>query len=132
MNMKAKCNTNRLVMQSGYGNIKSPFLRQVAWMPDCNGKAVILPRMGGITYNVKIGDSVYSMEGDHIEPGVTISNPIADENTALNILSCIGNEAKVITGDAKGEKGFVTGKHGGVDHVLVYFPRETLEKANYR
>jgi hypothetical protein len=49
-------------------------------------------------------------------------------NTALNTLSCVGNEAVVISGDAKGGKGVVTGKHGGIEHVLVDFPCEVMEK----
>ncbi len=49
-------------------------------------------------------------------------------NTAFNILSCIGNEAAVVTGDAKSSKGVVTGKHGGIEHVLLDFQPETLEK----
>jgi hypothetical protein len=40
----------------------------------------------------------------------------------------VGNEAVAVTGDAKGAKGVVTGKHGGIDHVLVDFQPETLEK----
>jgi hypothetical protein len=40
----------------------------------------------------------------------------------------VGNEAVVVTGDAKGAKGVVTGKHGGIEHVLVDFQAETLEK----
>jgi hypothetical protein len=49
-------------------------------------------------------------------------------NAAFNVLSCIGNEATVVTGDAKGSKGVVTGKHGGIEHVLVDFKPEMLEK----
>jgi hypothetical protein len=47
-------------------------------------------------------------------------------NAALNILSCIGNTAVVISGDAKGARGIVTGKHGGIEHVLVDFDDRTL------
>ncbi len=42
-------------------------------------------------------------------------------------LSCVGNQATVATGDAKGAKGVVTGKHGGIEHVLVDFPTEVLD-----
>jgi hypothetical protein len=34
----------------------------------------------------------------------------------------------VVSGDAKGAKGVVTGKHGGIEHVLIDFQLETLEK----
>lgn len=65
--------------------------------------------------------------GDHIEPGVSIKSNDRAENNALMLLACIGNEAKVITGEAKGARGFVTGMHGGIDHTLIYFKDEDLE-----
>jgi hypothetical protein len=95
---------------------------------------VILPSLGGITYNVRVGDPACGWQADHVEPGVSVENRENDPrsglgaNVALNVLACVGNEAVVKTGDAKGAKGVVTGKHGGIDHVLVDFPPETLEK----
>ena len=128
MRTKAICNAERLVIQYGMGVVRQPYLRLMPWQISHEGVPMILPRMGSITLNVQIGDSVYSMEGDHVEPGVSIKNPGEEENNALNLLSCIGNPATVISGAAKGEKGFVTGSHGGVEDLLIYFPRETLEK----
>lgn len=128
MSERVRCNADRLVIQYGMGIVRQPYLRQMPWQVGHDGTAEILPRMGSITLNVQIGDSVYGMEGDHIEPGVTIKNPGDEENNALNLLSCVGNEAVVLTGEAKGGRGFVTGSHGGVDHLLVYFPRNVLEK----
>ena len=54
-------------------------------------------------------------------------NADSAENGAYNFLSCIGNRARVISGDAKGREGFVTGTHGGIEHVIVWFDRETKE-----
>ena len=31
-------------------------------------------------------------------------------------------------GEAKGDEGFVTGKHGGIEHTICYFSPETLDK----
>jgi hypothetical protein len=45
--------------------------------------------------------------------------------------SCIGNEARVIGGRAKGAKGCVTGHHGGVEHVMIDFSDATLAKLTY-
>ncbi|MFQ5834106.1 MAG: DUF4438 domain-containing protein, partial [Candidatus Thorarchaeota archaeon] len=45
-----------------------------------------------------------------------------------NILSCVGNVASVTTGEAKGEKGTVVGKHGGIEHVMVDFSEEVMDK----
>ncbi len=67
---------------------------------------------------------------DHLEPGVTTKNPVEAYNNAYITFSCIGNEATVISGDAKGAKGFVTGKHGGCDHVIIHFKQEDMEKMN--
>lgn len=92
------------------------------------GVPMILPATGGISYNVKIGDSAFGWAGDHVEPGVSIRNEDNNENAALMTFACIGNEARVVTGDAKGAKGYVTGMHGGIDHVLIHFDEETLDK----
>jgi hypothetical protein len=69
-----------------------------------------------------------------VEPGVSVDNKENDArsgsapNTAFNILSCVGNTASVVSGDGKGSKGTVTGKHGGIEHVLIDFPIEILEQ----
>ncbi len=122
-----KTNKEKLVMQSVVGKIHSPIMRS-PFRVDPNGNARILPATGGITYNFKIGDSCMGMVGDHVEPGVSIRNEIVEENNAMMYFACIGNEAKVITGDAKGAKGFVTGMHGGIEHTIIYFNEEDLEK----
>jgi hypothetical protein len=124
--MKAVINRERLVKQSLMGRIHHPGAGS-AYRLDARGASRVYPATGGITYNVAIGDSVYAMACDHVEPGVSISNADKEENTALNLLSCIGNEARVITGDAKGAKGFVTGTHGGIEHVLAWFAPADLE-----
>lgn len=93
-------------------------------------KIFTLPGTGGITYNIKIGDLACGWEGDHVEPGASVKNNDEPINSGFNFLSCIGNEATVISGDAKGAKGFVTGTHGGIEHVLMYFEDDTLEKLN--
>lgn len=92
------------------------------------GKPFCLPNTGGITYNAKIGDRCIGWAGDHLEPGVTTRNPDEACNLAYVSLSCIGNPAIVVSGEAKGERGFVTGKHGGVGHVVCWFRDEALGK----
>ncbi len=68
------------------------------------------------------------LAGDHVEPGVSTKNPDSAMDMAYNTLTCVGNQAKVITGEAKGAIGYVTGKHGGIDHVMIAFEQEVLEK----
>jgi hypothetical protein len=40
----------------------------------------------------------------------------------------VGNRVTVLSGEAKGETGVVTGKHGGIEHVMVDFPTEVMER----
>ena len=81
---------------------------------------------------MKVGQPAFGWVGDHVEPGVSTAASIDDRggarNQAYNTLACVGNEAVVISGDAKGARGVVTGKHGGIEHVLIDFAQEDLEK----
>lgn len=123
-----KTNRKNLVMQSVQGKIHSPITGPNPYRIHRDGQAEILPATGGITYNIKVGDSCMNWVGDHVEPGVSIKSENSAENNALMLLACIGNEARVVTGDAKGAKGFVTGSHGGIDHTMIYFAEEDLDK----
>jgi hypothetical protein len=93
-----------------------------------DGQALIVPSVGGINPNVRVGDGAFAFMADHIEPGVSVRHPDDRINATLNVLACIGNEAVVISGDAKGEKGRVTGKHGGVEHVMIDFAPDAMRK----
>ncbi|MGQ9538298.1 MAG: DUF4438 domain-containing protein [Candidatus Bathycorpusculaceae bacterium] len=129
-----KTNIDKLVKISVVGEVASPVYGRGVYNISAEGVPMVLPGVGGITYNVRVGDPACGWEADHVEPGVSIENKENDPrygqgaNTALNVLSCVGNEAVVVSGDAKGAKGVVTGKHGGIEHVLVDFQLETLEK----
>lgn len=92
------------------------------------GRQVLLPSVGGIVYNFQIGDPCMDLRGDHVEPGVSLKLTESMENDALMLFACVGNSAQIITGDAKGAQGYVTGMHGGIDHTICYFKREDLEK----
>ncbi|MEM0007346.1 MAG: DUF4438 domain-containing protein [Candidatus Bathyarchaeia archaeon] len=129
-----RTNVDKLVKISVVGEVASPIYGRGIYNISAEGVPLVLPGVGGITYNVRVGDPACGWEADHVEPGVSIENKENDPtfgrgaNTALNVLSCVGNEAVVFSGDAKGAKGVVTGKHGGIEHVLVDFQPETLEK----
>ncbi len=86
--------------------------------------------MASINYNVSLGDSTYGWaQGDHVEPGVTIQgrDRSSPSECAVAVLACIGNEAEVISGEAKGAKGYYIGRHAGSDDK-VWFPQEAVEK----
>ena len=100
------------------------------YRPTWDGTPKMSLGMGGIKYNLRVGDPCYGWaSGDHVEPGVTIrgkEKPVASA-CALALYACIGNEAKLVSGEAKGEKGVFTGRHAGSDDLL-WFPEETMEK----
>ena len=107
----------------------------LGWKVDHQGVPFLLPGIGGITVNVGLGDSAFGLAGDHIEPGVSCTanaeKPNDFPNNSLQILSCIGNEAKILSGEAQGETGVVLGHHGGSEHLIVEFDRAVKEKMTY-
>ncbi len=128
-----KTNSDKLIKISVIGEVASPTIRNV-YNISATGKPQVLPGVGGITYNLRVGDPAVGWEADHVEPAVSVENKENDArfgqapNTGLNVLSCVGNKAVVVSGNAKGDVGVVTGKHGGIEHVLVDFTSDVLEK----
>jgi hypothetical protein len=128
-----KTNSRFCVIQSVVGGIAHPRIPlKNPYLVDQGGGVHVLPGVGGITYNVLVGDSAFSFAGDHVEPGVSMTLDEREKDGAslgaLCILACVGNEARVASGEALNARGFVTGKHGGVEHVLVDFAPSVLEK----
>lgn len=121
-----KTNSEKLIQMSVLGKAHHPEVGS-PYRIDREGKAHVLSATGGIVYNVQIGDPAMGWESDHTEPGVTIRNEHPPANMALNVYSCIGNSARVISGEAKGAKGYATGTHGGVEHVMVYLKPDDLD-----
>ena len=129
-----KTNAEKLVKISVIGEVVSPVVGESIYKISADGKPQVLPGVGGITYNVRVGDPACGWMADHVEPGVSLENRVTDsrnpggQSRALNVLACIGNEAMVVRGDAKGSKGTVVGKHGGIEHVMVDFSPEIMDK----
>ena len=130
---RLRTNEDRLVRIAVQGKVASAY-QWAEFEVAHDGKPFALPSTGGIVYNVRTGDSTFGWEGDHIEPGVSA---IVDEdkrtsraNMGFNFLACVGNKARIVSGDAKGKSGVVTGHHGGVEHVTIDFDEATLQKIN--
>jgi hypothetical protein len=124
-------NRDRLVKVAVVGQVSPqeyPFGWSTPYLISNTGVPRIVPGTGGITYNVRVGDRIKGLVGDHVEPAVSARNPDTAANGGFNILSCVGNEATVVEGAAKGAKGVVTGTHGGIEHVMIDFSDETLEQ----
>jgi hypothetical protein len=130
--MSVRTNADRLVCVSVMGQIASPGFPGLPAEPyrlDAEGRPFLLPAYGGIVYNVSVGDSAYGWLADCIHPGVSIGLKDDRGNRGLNILSCVGNTAVVMSGGAQGERGVVTGKSGRFsEHVIIHFSKAAREK----
>ena len=127
-----RTNRDKVVMISVQGKVADPCIRTGSYNVDKNGVPFLLPGTGGITYNIKVGDPAFGWAGDHVEPGVStilnIEKRYDPPTRGYNFYACVGNEASIITGDAKRTKGVVTGHHGGIEHVIIDFPDKALKK----
>jgi hypothetical protein len=121
-------NRSRLVAQVLTAQVAPPLLSSSLYDVGADGVPRILPSVGGITLNVRVGDSAFAFEADHVEPAVSARHADDKVNAAFCALACVGNVATVASGDAKGERGVVTGKHGGIEHVIIDFPERVMEK----
>lgn len=95
-----------------------------------DGKPKLDVGMASINYTVSMGDIAYGWaNADHVEPDVTIQGRDKERpgQCAIAILACIGNEARVVSGEAAGAKGLYIGRHAGSDD-LTWFPKSVLEK----
>ena len=130
--MMPKTNKNLLIEMSVMGNVSQPNFPGLPSEPyklDSNGSPFLLPTWGSITHNISVGDSAFGWEADCIHPGVSIKYENDNGNRGLNILSCIGNEAIIFSGEAKNSKGVVTGKSGRFsEQVIIHFPKKIREK----
>jgi Domain of unknown function (DUF4438) len=119
-----RTNAKDLVTMAVAGAVTQPTLRQPGYIPDNDGRSVILPGMSGIVYNVRTGDPAFGWAGDHVEPGVSIAAVNEGADFALHYMSCIGNHAVVTSGLATGARGVVTGEHA---RMLVDFESDVYD-----
>ncbi|MBM3790278.1 MAG: DUF4438 domain-containing protein [Acidobacteria bacterium] len=123
-----KTNRDKLIVTAVEGVVQPAGSRGYSVTAD--GKPTVVIGMGSINYTVSLGDPAYGWaNADHVEPDVTIQgrDRPSPSDCALAILACIGNQAQVLSGDARGAKGIFIGRHAG-SHDMVWFPRDVLEK----
>jgi hypothetical protein len=127
-------NTDELVMITVAGEVAPPLEKAGPYRIGTDGVPRVLPGTGGIVLSHRVGDPCVGLAADHVEPAVSIrsekrSGGTADAaNQALQTFACIGNFARVMSGRAIDKLGVVTGKHGGIDNVLVDFPLEVMRR----
>jgi hypothetical protein len=130
-----RINDGELVIVAVQGQIAHPVAGAAPYRIGHDGVPRVLPGTGGIVLNRRIGDLCVGLAGDHIEPGVSLHNngreivgPRDGPNNALITYACVGNRAEVLSGRCAGQRGVVTGKHGGINHVMVDFPTQVLQR----
>jgi len=121
-----KTNKDKLIKMAVMAEIVHP--SGAGYSVDFDG----MPRVGlgmyGVKYNVTVGDPIYGWEsGEHVEPGLSMRNSEPSQSAALDVLACIGNEVNVRTGDARGARGYIIGKHVS---FLVWLNDEDQKKVN--
>lgn len=119
-----RTNADDLVTMGVTGFVSAPKLGRGSYRPNTEGGCTIPIGMAGIVYNARVGDPAFGWAGDHVEPGVSISNPDLKVDYAMHYLTCVGNPAIVADGRAEGARGIVTGEHA---RILVDFMPEVLE-----
>lgn len=122
-----RTNATKLVEMAVAGRVSQPTLRYPGYIPDSEGVSTVLPGMAGVVYNVRVGDAAFGWAADHVEPGVSIAHEDEGRDFALHYLTCVGNEAIVTSGLARGAKGVVTGEHA---RILVDFPEDASSLLN--
>ena len=132
---RPRINADELIVITVGGRIAHPTRGKAPYRIGQDGVPRILPGSGGIVLNHRVGDRCVGLAGDHVEPGVSIRNddaPVSGDkdahNLALNTYACVGNTVLVLDGPCRGRRGVVTGKHGGVNHVLADFPAAVLAR----
>lgn len=125
-------NEDRLIAISVAGEIVAPRMPALPAMPHVigrDGRPQIVPALGSIVYNVRVGDAAMGWTAESVHPGVSIRHRDDGAHVALHTLACVGNTAIVVGGAADGAVGTVTGKSGRwSEHVIIYFDDAVLER----
>ena len=123
LNAAAQVKTNKdkvltIAVQGQIAPAQVPWSYITTW----DGKPKLAIGVGGINYNLKIGEKIFGWaSSDRATVGVAA---LGTGDTWGNYTS-IGNEVRVIDGDARGEKGVVIGKFER--YVLVHFEDDVVE-----
>lgn len=133
-----KTNQDRLPIKSLIGEVKPMETQSFGFMAmDSEGQGQYRAGTGGISYNVRLGDSCMDVIGEKLQPGISTRYSGAPDPAAgpfgspammaYNIYACVGNEVTIAGGPLAGKKGFVTGKISGFG-VTVDFNSDIVQQ----
>ncbi|MBM3292189.1 DUF4438 domain-containing protein [Candidatus Bathyarchaeota archaeon] len=129
-----KTNKDNLITLAVQGEIvPSQIIR--TYTSTWDGKSKLGIGVGGINYNLKIGEPIWGWaNGDRAESGVSSDGYGSDsQKEGYRQKTGVGNEVKLISGEAKGSKGVIVGKHGyrlpnNARHIQLHFTDDVLDK----
>ncbi|NNM98153.1 MAG: DUF4438 domain-containing protein [Candidatus Dormibacteraeota bacterium] len=116
------CNQSALV-RVGVEAVVSQPVQRGSYSIAFDDLPLIRPGMSGVTVNLRVGSRAFGWECDHGEPGVSAEGRSPASHLALQVMACLGNPVRVVSGEAVGAQGVVTGKHA---FLLIDFAREDL------
>ncbi len=117
-----RINKDKLLTIAVQGKV-APTKIATSYTTTWDGKAKLAIGIGGINYELKLGEKIFGWaSGDRATMGVATTG----EGGAWTNYTSIGNEVKILGGEARGEKGVIIGKFE--NYVLVHFEDEVLEK----
>jgi hypothetical protein len=126
-------NKDRVLRIAVQGKIAPP-QPSLTYITTWDGRPKAAIGIGGINYNLKLGDRVFGWAAaDRATVGVAAEAVEAGRSGgAWDTYTSIGNEVKVMSGKASGEKGVVIGKFFNIvsfgNFVLIHFDDSVLEK----
>lgn len=116
----------RTVAANLAGVIESSQVGSTPYRVDETGRPYVPIGDGGVVLGPRLGDGVTAFDGDHLAAGVTLAHPDQAARFALTAFACIGNTARITSGDAAGAVGTVIGQRGEEGRVLVLLDQEVL------
>jgi Domain of unknown function (DUF4438), N-terminal/Domain of unknown function (DUF4438), C-terminal len=126
-------NKEKVLMIAVQGKIAAPQPSR-SYITSWDGKSKVAIGIGGINYNLKLGDRVFGWAAaDRATVGVA-AEAIEEGRSggSWDTYTSIGNEVKILSGKASGEKGVVIGKFLNIvsfgNFVLINFDDSVLEK----
>lgn len=120
-----RTNRDSLIKMAVIGTISPPTMARGGHRIKATGEPFIPIGMAGIIYNARPGCAAFGWAADHLEPAVCIHCADTQEDYALHYLANIGNDAVVVSGEARGARGVVTGEHA---RFIIDFDEGAMDK----
>jgi hypothetical protein len=120
-----RTNRDTLVEMAVAGVISPPTMARGPHRVTATGEPFVPIGTAGIIYNARPGCRAFGWAADHLEPAVCVHAQDPQEDYALHYLANPGNDAVVISGEAKGAKGVVTGEHA---RFIIDFDIDAMER----